>query len=114
MGRLREVCQHGDYKMTGEIDQTYIGDTEKNRYANKRLNAGRGGVGKQTVIGERDGRAALGATVYTDDLRGYNGTFHNVSTKHLHHYLNEGNVKIDTSDRMASLAKRLIYAELIK
>lgn len=46
--------------------------------------------------------------------RGYYGTFHHISTKHLQRYvdeftfrLNEGNVEIDTLDRMASLCKNI-------
>jgi transposase-like protein len=57
--------------------------------------------------------------------RGYNGTFHNISTKHLQRYvdefvfrLNEGNCQIDTKDRMVSLFKgignnRVSYKELV-
>ena len=58
--------------------------------------------------------------------RGYNGVYHNWSAKHCQRYvneftfrLNEGNVKIDTMDRIESLllnsiGKRLEYRELIK
>ena len=58
--------------------------------------------------------------------RGYYGTFHHFSKKHLHRYvnefvfrLNEGNCKIDTVDRIKSLiqgvgGKRILYRELIK
>ncbi len=56
--------------------------------------------------------------------RGYNGAFHNISTKHLSCYidefvfkLNEGNCQTDTKDRMVSLFKgignnRISYKEL--
>ncbi len=56
--------------------------------------------------------------------RGYNGTFHNISTKHLSCYidefvfkLNEGNCQTNTKDRMVSLFKgignnRISYKEL--
>ena len=58
--------------------------------------------------------------------RGYNGVYHNWSLKHMKRYINEfsfrlndGNCKIDTIDRMASLVKgaagkRLKYADLTK
>ncbi len=57
--------------------------------------------------------------------RGFHGTFHHISKKHLSRYvdeftfrLNEGNVKIDTLDRMKKVVKnatgkRLTYKELI-
>ena len=58
--------------------------------------------------------------------RGLQGTFHQVSVKHLDRYvnefafrLNEGNCQVDTEDRMQALfqtmpGKRLSYRELIK
>ncbi len=57
--------------------------------------------------------------------RGYHGTYHNFSSKHLTRYINEftfrqneGNCSIDTVDRMKSLCfksvgKRLVYKNLI-
>ena len=51
LGRLRETCKQGDYKMSGEvgIDETCIGGKEKNKQADNRLDSGRGAVGKQAV-----------------------------------------------------------------
>lgn len=187
--RLREAWSDMGGDMAGpvEVDETYVGGKAKNMHAvdRERRITGRGGVDKTAVAGAKDratgnvsarvisgtdkatlhgfvaSAAAQGATVYTDDhkgylgiphphetvrhsvseyvsgmahtngiesfwallKRGYHGTFHHISPKHLQRYVAEFATRHnlrpqDTATMMGETVarmngKRLTYADLV-
>ena len=136
--RLREACGGELEKLQGvvEVDEAFFGGKEANKHEHKKLNAGRGSVGKTAVVGlrERGGRVIahpvantdkealqgaimehveVGSQLMTDEASGYSGIgglfFDHDTVAHSAGEYSRGDVNTNSIESVWAVMKRGMY-----